>query len=242
MHSDNTYSSTACAPPRTAPAESAKSNRIAIRAAAPEVLPRVARFGVSLCFNITIADHDHSTACAVRDSRPRHHRWFTSYVGFAPKGENDVFAMGEIVLLQTEVPGVIAEARRQGIQVTAVHNHLLDETPRIVYVHVMANGVPDAVATKLRATFATPLSPPAEEPNRGNWSAIDAVLGKHSEASGMVAEYVFARRESIRVHDIGLESNGTLKTASEVVFQQLGGGLFANTGELYLLPPKLNPS
>jgi hypothetical protein len=58
----------------------------------------------------------------------------------------------------------------------------------------------------------------------------------------MVAEYVFARRESIRVHDIGLESNGTLKTASEVVFQQLGGGLFANTGELYLLPPKLNPS
>src|SRR5205807_263503 len=98
---------------------------------------------------------------------------FTSYVGFAPMGATDVFAMGEIILLQTEVPAVIAEARRQGVRVTAVHNHLLNETPRVTYVHVMVEGAPEAVAAKLRATFAksaTPLNPPKAEASRGDWS------------------------------------------------------------------------
>jgi Domain of Unknown Function (DUF1259) len=65
---------------------------------------------------------------------------FTSYVGFMPAGSSatGVLAMGEVILLQDELPAVLAEARRQGISVTAVHNHLIGETPRIVYVHVMA--------------------------------------------------------------------------------------------------------
>lgn len=167
---------------------------------------------------------------------------FTSYVGFAPLGSRDVLAMGEIVLLQQEVPAVLAEAHRQGIRVTAVHNHLMNEHPRIVYLHVMAQGTPDAVAAGLRATFArsaTPLAPPRTEPSRADWSSIDAVLGTHAEAEGSVAEYVFPRREPVHVHGLRVKSTGALETASEVVFQQLANGRTASTGELYLLPAEV---
>jgi hypothetical protein len=167
---------------------------------------------------------------------------FTSYIGFAPVGAHDVLAMGEVILLQSELPGVLAEARRQGVHVTAVHNHLVNEMPRIVYVHVMAEGEPRAVARELRAVFAssaTPLGPPKEEAGGADWSAVDAVLGRHSEAEGKVAEYVFPRREPLRVHGMRVRSTGTLETASEVVFEQLGRGRVANTGELYLLPSEV---
>ena len=152
--------------------------------------------------------------------------------------------MGEIILLQSEVPAALAEAHRQGVRVTAVHNHLLNETPRIMYMHVLAEGAAETVATKLRSVFATsatPLTPPTEEPSRVDWSAIDAVLGKHDEAEGSVAEYVFPRREALRVHGMPIKSSGTIETASEVVFQQLGGGRVANTGELYLLASEVEP-
>jgi hypothetical protein len=169
---------------------------------------------------------------------------FTSYVGFAPSGTANVMAMGEVILLEGEVPAVLAAARAQGVQVTAVHNHLIGEVPRIVYVHVMAQGASAAVANELKAVFAasaTPLAPSPEEPAAADWTSIDAILGKHSEAHGRVAEYVFPRRERITVHGMRLESTGTLETASEVVFQQLANGRVANTGELYLLPSEVEP-
>lgn len=169
---------------------------------------------------------------------------FRSYIGFVPTGRSDVLAMGEIVLLQSEVPAVLAEAFRQGIHVTAVHNHLMNETPRIMFLHVMAEGPAAKVADGLRATFAksaTPLTPSKDEPSRADWSAIDAVLGPHAEASGVVAEYGFARREALHVHGMSVKSSGLLETASEVVFQQIGGNRVANTGELYLLASEVAP-
>jgi quercetin dioxygenase-like cupin family protein len=167
---------------------------------------------------------------------------FTSYIGFAPNGRSDVLAMGEIILLQSEVPAVLMEAYRQGVEVTAVHNHLMNETPRIMYVHVMAEGAPGAVASKLHSLFAksaTPLTPPSEEKPAANWSAIDRVLGPHAEAEGSVAEYVFPRHERLSVHGTPVESSGVIETASEVVFQQLGNERVASTGELFLLPSEV---
>jgi len=170
---------------------------------------------------------------------------FTSYVGFVPAaGRDGVMAMGEVILLDTEVPAALAAARAQGVRVTAVHNHLLGETPRVAYVHVLAEGSAATVARELRAVFAasaTPLAPAPEEPARADWSAIDGVLGKHSEAHGRVAEYVFPRRERLTVHGTPVKSTGTIESASEVVFQQLGGGRVASTGELYLLGSEVAP-
>ncbi|HEU4698258.1 MAG TPA: DUF1259 domain-containing protein [Gemmatimonadales bacterium] len=173
---------------------------------------------------------------------------FTSYLGFLPVGNRDVMAMGEVILRDDEVPAALAAAHRQGVSVTAVHNHLLGETPRIVYVHVRAEGETEAVATKLRAVFAATATPLEVKPEgegkegarRPDWSAIDSVLGPHAEAEENVAEYVFPRRERLTVHGRPVESSGTLETASEVVFQQLAGGRMAVTGELFLLPSEVD--
>jgi hypothetical protein len=164
----------------------------------------------------------------------------TSYFGFAPVGRTNVLAMGEVVMRQDEVNAAVREARRQGVSVTALHNHLLDETPRIMFLHVMAEGPAASVARKLRSVLSTtgaPLKPAKEAPVKApDWSAIDAVLGKHEEAEGRTAEYEFPRRESHSVHGVPVKSSGLLETGSEVVFQQIGGGRVACGGEFYLLP------
>jgi len=167
----------------------------------------------------------------------------TSYVGFVPVGTRDVLAMGEMVLRDDEVAGVMSELRRQGIGTPALHNHLIGETPRIMFIHVMARGTAESVATKLRAAFAksaTPMQGPTEVPPDAQWSALDAILGAHAEASGHTAEYEFPRRERITVGGVAVKSTGVLETASEVVFQQLGNGRAACGGELFVSPSEVD--
>jgi hypothetical protein len=167
----------------------------------------------------------------------------TSYMGFVPVGAGDVLTMGEFVLRDDEVAAVLDEARRQKIQTPAVHNHLIGETPRIVYVHVTVRGPAEVVATKLKAVFsktATPMVVKQGRPPSVDWSAIDAILGKHAEGEGRLAEYVFSRRERLTEQGIGVKSTGMLETASEVVFQQLDGGRMACGGELFVLPSEID--
>lgn len=173
----------------------------------------------------------------------------TSYVGFMPAGPaaTDVMAMGEVVVREDEVPAALSEARKQGVSVTALHNHLVSESPHVMYMHVMAEGSSKAVATKMHAVFAataTPLGPQREQEGQApnaDWSVIDGILGKHSEAEGRTAEYEFPRHERLTVHGKSVESVGTLETASEVVFQRLGPGRVATAGELYLLTSEVEP-
>ena len=174
----------------------------------------------------------------------------TSYVGFMPAATSgtDVLAMGEVVVREDEVAAALAEARKQGVSVTALHNHLLSESPHVMYMHVMADGPANAIATKMHAVFAATATPlqPRHEPegqatNGADWSVIDGILGKHSEAEGRTAEYEFPRRERLTVHGKPVESVGTLETASEVVFQRLGPGRVATAGELYLLTSEVQP-
>jgi hypothetical protein len=160
----------------------------------------------------------------------------------------DVMAMGEVVVREDEVPSAFAEARKQGVSVTALHNHLVSESPHMMYMHVMAEGSAKAVATKMHAVFAataTPLEPHHEADGQSttaaDWSVIDGILGKHSESEGRTAEYEFPRHERLTVHGKSVESVGTLETASEVVFQRLGPGRVATAGELYLLPSEVEP-
>ena len=172
----------------------------------------------------------------------------TSYLGFAPGPGDAVTGMGEVIMRQDEVNRALAEADRQGVRVTALHNHLVGEEPRVVYLHVMAAGPADSVAAKLRSVLAATATPlgggenEAEESGPSvDWSAIDSVLGPHAEAEESTAEYVFPRQEAHSVRGMAVKSSGMLETASEVVFQQLGGGRVACGGELYVLPAEVQP-
>lgn len=166
----------------------------------------------------------------------------TTYFAFVPRAGGRVMAMGEVILRQDEAAAAVEEAHRRRVEVTALHNHLLGETPRIMYMHVMAEGLADTVAARLRAIVArtaTPLARAGEEKATVGWAETDSVLGPHTEAEGRVAEYVFPRREDHAIHGVPVRSSGVLETASEVVFQRLGGGRTASTGELYLDPSEV---
>jgi len=169
---------------------------------------------------------------------------FVSHFGFAPAAGGGLMAMGEVVMRQDEVAAVLAEARAQGVTVSAVHNHLLGEEPRIVYMHLVADGPADSVARRLRAVLSRTATPPPDEtpePPAADWKAVDAVLGAPEEAEGKVAEYVFPRKDAHAVHGVAVKSTGMLETATEVVFQDLGGGRAANTGEMYVTPDEVQP-
>jgi hypothetical protein len=168
---------------------------------------------------------------------------FVSHFSFAPATGGGVMGMGEVVMRQDEAPAVLAEAQRQGVEVAAVHNHLLGEEPRIVYMHMTAEGRADSVAARFRAILTRTAAParPDEtpEPPAADWTAVDAVLGAHEAAEGKVAEYVFPRKEAHAVHGMSVESAGVMETATEAAFQDLGGGRVASTGEMYVAPAEV---
>src|SRR6516225_8688590 len=54
--------------------------------------------------------------------------------------DDHAMVMGDLVLLEDEVNPVIDKLRGSGFEITAIHNHLIDETPHVLYVHYMGHG------------------------------------------------------------------------------------------------------
>src|SRR5712671_2401659 len=85
------------------------------------------------------------------------------WIAFKP-AHGGAMAMGDLVLLETEVNPVMAKLIEGGIEITAVHNHLLRGNPATFYMHVGGHGDPVKMATAIRDALAaskTPLGPPA---------------------------------------------------------------------------------
>src|SRR6266571_5151548 len=85
------------------------------------------------------------------------------WIAFKP-AHGGAMAMGDLVLLETEVNPVMAKLTEAGVDITAVHNHLLRANPATFYMHVGAHGDPVKIATAIRDALSaskTPLSPPA---------------------------------------------------------------------------------
>src|SRR5512146_3247116 len=113
-----------------------------------------------------------------------------SWVAFE-RTPDGALAMGDLVLTEAEVGPVLDALAAGGVQVTAVHHHLLRETPHLVYVHLHARGDPVAIARAVRAALArtgTPAAPPAAAsgPAALDTAAIAAALGRQGRLAGRV--------------------------------------------------------
>src|SRR5580693_8745448 len=78
--------------------------------------------------------------------------------------DSNAMVMGDLVLLEDEVNPVMEKLRSAGFEISAVHNHLIDETPHVMYVHYMGHGSASHLAATLREGLAaskTPLEKPA---------------------------------------------------------------------------------
>jgi hypothetical protein len=168
-----------------------------------------------------------------------------SWIAFKESGGGKAMTMGDLVLLPAEVNPVIAELQKGGIEQSALHNHLIDETPRVMYMHFSGHG--DAVALartlhtalSLTATPMGPASPPSTAPLDLPVGDLDRIIGHPGKANGGVDQFSVPRAERITEH--GMEIPPSMGTATAVNFQPLGEGRAAITGDFVMIASEVNP-
>ncbi len=168
-----------------------------------------------------------------------------SWVAFKKMG-GQAMAMGDLVLAESEVEPVMKKLEENGIQITALHNHLLGETPRVMYMHVAATGDAVKIAQALHDALAltkTPASKPAAAaaPQKLgiDQAAIEQALGRKGKVNGGLLQFAIARAETIK--DNGMEVPASMGTATSINFQPTGGGKAAITGDFVLTASEVNP-
>lgn len=168
-----------------------------------------------------------------------------TWIAFKRTHDGKAMAMGDLVLTEDEVAPVMAALQRGGVEQTAVHNHLLGETPRVVYMHIMAKGDEAKIATTLHDALAvthTPMAPPPPvTPLRLalDTTAVAAALGVRGKGTGGVYQVSVPRPEPIR--DAGEVIPPSMGVATGINFQPTTDGRAVATGDFVLLPSEVNP-
>jgi len=161
------------------------------------------------------------------------------------KADSSALAYGDLVLLQDELNPVISKLEDNGIEITAIHNHLLHETPRLFYIHFMGHGDDTALAKGLREALAltkTPMKPQPPAPAEKTPAVaeqIEDILGAKGAMSGGVL-HVNVPRPDIHVTMMGTAMPGAMGMSTALNFQ-LEGKKAAINGDFMLLGPEVNP-
>jgi hypothetical protein len=168
------------------------------------------------------------------------------WVAFAPM-HDQAMVMGDLVLLETEVAPVMTKLLDGGLEITAVHNHLLRASPETFYLHVGGHGDPVKMATAIRTALSaskTPFEPPAT--TAGPTPAIDLdteqldrIMGVKGNAVGGVYQFGVPRREPST--ESGMQVTGPLGGANGINFQPTGDGKAAITGDFLVTADEVNP-
>src|SRR5712675_3547952 len=168
-----------------------------------------------------------------------------SWIGFLPMGNGAMF-MGDLVLTENEISPVMKRLIDDGVEITAIHNHLLRTTPAVFYMHVGGQGDPVKLAQTLHAGLAlsqTPFAAPAAaQPPAAldfDTAAIDAALGAKGTVNGGVYQFNIPRAESIS--EDGMAIPPSMGTAIAINFEPTGGGRAAIPGDFVLLGKEVNP-
>ena len=160
----------------------------------------------------------------------------------------EVMAMGDLVLLEAEVNPVMAKLIENGIEITAVHNHLLRANPAPFYMHVGGHGDAVKLATAIHDALAaskTPLEAPAAAASAPvldlDVKQIDEILGAKGREGGGVYHFSVPRRDAISEDGMAITPPGPMGVATGINFQPTGGGKAAITGDFVLAGNEVNP-
>jgi hypothetical protein len=166
------------------------------------------------------------------------------WVAFSKPGP-DSMVMGDLVLTEDEVPAVMASLESGGIQVTALHNHVLHESPRVMYMHIGGHGDAEKLAASIKEAIAhtgIPAPKPAAAPPADigiDTAGIEQALGFKGKVNGGVFQVGVPRAESITHGGMKVPNSMGLSTALN--FQPTGGGKAAITGDFVLIVTEVNP-
>jgi len=164
----------------------------------------------------------------------------------AHKGGKEAMVMGDLVLLQEEVNPVMKKLIEQGIEITAIHNHVLRATPQVMYMHYQGHGDAAKLAAAVHSALEqskTPLEAPAkgaaQPPIDLDTAAIEKTLGAKGTANGGVYAFSIPRAEPIKEH--GMTVPAAMGLGIAINFQPTGNGKAAITGDFVLTAREVNP-
>lgn len=159
--------------------------------------------------------------------------------------DDNAMVMGDLVLLQDELNPVMARLRSSGFEITAVHNHLLGESPRIMYMHYMGHGPAAKLAASLRSALSvskTPLGKPAPAAEEGvppAWvKGVEDAVGRKGTYKGGVLSYGVARSAPVTMAGTTIPSAAGV--AESINFQEAESGKVATTGDFVLTGEEVN--
>jgi len=168
-----------------------------------------------------------------------------SWAAFTGTDDN-AMVMGDLVLLQGELNPVMEKLRSANFEISAVHNHLIDETPRVMYMHYMGHGAASQLASSLRVALAvskTPLDKPAaaaEEPAPPAWvKTVEDSVGRKGAFKGGVLSYGVPRADSVTMG--GTTIAPAAGVAEAINFQAAESANVATTGDFVLTADEVNP-
>lgn len=166
----------------------------------------------------------------------------TSWVAFQTM-MNNTMVMGDLVLLEDEAVKVIPNLINNGIYITAIHNHLLTEKPKIIYTHIEANGNAEQIAEKIKNALSltgTPISNPSQSNNRVqvDWSKVEEAIGFTGTKNGDIISFGVPRKEKIK--ESGMILPPIMGTAISINFQKVGENAII-TGDFVLLANEVQP-
>lgn len=155
--------------------------------------------------------------------------------------------MGDLVLTESEIGPVMKRLVTGGMEITAVHNHLLRTSIPIIYMHVAGHGDPVRLAETIHAALAltgTPLAQgpapsPASVASPLNLQSLERILGAKGTESGGVDQFSILRADVI--HDHGATVPPAMGTAIGINFEPTGDGRAAATGDFVLIASEVNP-
>jgi hypothetical protein len=169
------------------------------------------------------------------------------WIAFKP-AHGGAMVMGDLVLLEAEINPVMLKLIEGGLEITAVHNHLLRASPATFYMHVGGHGDPARMATVIHDALAaskTPLAtpaaaaaPPALELDTVQ---LDQTIGVKGQANGGVYQFNVPRRDPIMEGGMQISPVGPMGVAIAINFQPTGGGKAAITGDFVLTGDEVNP-
>ena len=162
------------------------------------------------------------------------------WVAFKPM-HGEAMVMGDLVLLETEVNPVMLKLIEGGLEITAVHNHLLRTSPAVFYMHVGGHGDPTRMALVIREALTvgskTPLATPAAVPPPTvdlDTAQLDQIIGVKGQANGGVYQFAVPRRDPVTENGMQISPVGPMGVAIAIGFQPTGGGKAAITGDFVL--------
>ena len=168
-----------------------------------------------------------------------------SWVAFQPIGR-DAMVMGDLVLTGDEVNPVMKKLAESGVEITALHNHLLRSRPATMYMHVAGHGDPVELARALHEALALSHTPmglsgaaAAQPPLEMDTAALERALGFKGKANAGVYQFSIMRADPVR--DGSMPIPEAMGSSIVINFQPTEAGKAAITGDFPLTAEEVNP-